>query len=75
MLDPAAVPDVRLSHVDFWSNWLTDALWWGDGLIWAPNRDSDGAPRPPMALIHPFDWSVPRAAPTTSATAHLPAPS
>ena len=56
VLDPAAVPDVRLSHVDFWSNWLTDALWWGDGLIWAPNRDSAGAPRPPMALIHPFDW-------------------
>jgi HK97 family phage portal protein len=57
VVDPAAVPDVRLSHVDFWAAWLTDALWWGDGLIWAPNRDSAGAPRPPMALIHPFDWS------------------
>jgi HK97 family phage portal protein len=57
-VDPEAIPDVRLSHVDFWSSWLTDALWWGDGLIWAPNRDSAGAPRPPMALIHPFDWEL-----------------
>ena len=56
VLDPGAVPEVRLSHVDFWASWLTDALWWGDGLIWAPNRDAAGAPRPPMALIHPFDW-------------------
>jgi HK97 family phage portal protein len=56
VLDPAAVPDVRLSHVDFWSNWLTDALWWGDGLVLASNRDSAGAPKPPMWLIHPFDW-------------------
>jgi HK97 family phage portal protein len=58
VMDPTAVPDVRLSHVDFWSSWLTDALWWGDGLIWAPNRDSAGAPKPPMALIHPFDWEL-----------------
>jgi len=58
VVDPEAVPDVRLSHVDFWSSWLTDALWWGDGLIWAPNRDTTAAPRPPMWLIHPFDWDM-----------------
>jgi HK97 family phage portal protein len=57
VVDPASVPFAPLSHVDFWSSWLTDALWWGDGLVWAPSRDSNGAPRPPMALIHPFDWS------------------
>jgi len=56
VVDPASIPDVRLSHVDFWSSYLTDALWWGDGLIWAPNRDSAGSPRAPMALVHPFDW-------------------
>jgi HK97 family phage portal protein len=58
VIDPGAVPNVRLSHVDFWSAWLTDALWWGDGLVWAPSRDSAGAPRPPMWLIHPFDFDV-----------------
>ena len=56
VVDPAAGSFVRLSHVDFWSSFLTDALWWGDGLIWAPYRDSSGAPRPPMTLVHPFDW-------------------
>jgi len=56
VIDPAAGAFVRLSHVDFWSSWLTDALWWGDGLIWAPYRDSSGGPKPPMTLVHPFDW-------------------
>jgi phage portal protein BeeE len=58
VVDPEALPDVRLSHVDFWSSWLTDALWWGDGLIWAPNRDAAGAPKPPMGLIPPDAWDI-----------------
>jgi HK97 family phage portal protein len=54
VVDPAGVAGVRLSHVDFWSNWLTDALWWGDGVIFAPTRDSDGAPKPPLWLVDPL---------------------
>ena len=56
MVDPEGMPEVRLSSVDFWASWLTDALHWGDGLISAPRRDSSGAPRPPMALVHPSQW-------------------
>jgi hypothetical protein len=41
VVDPASVPFAPLSHVDFWSSWLTDARWWGDGLIWAPSREKE----------------------------------
>lgn len=58
VVDPDASADVRLSHVDFWSNWLTDALWWGDGLIYAPARSADGSPKPPIWLLHPLDVDI-----------------
>lgn len=58
VVDPEATRDVRLSHVDFWSNWLTDALWWGDGIIYAPTRDATGAPKPPLWLVHPLDVDI-----------------
>jgi phage portal protein BeeE len=73
VVDPAAMGGmVRLSHVDFWAAWLTDALWWGDGLIWAPSRDSSGAPKPPMALVHPFSWEF-REREYWAGEQHLPA--
>lgn len=43
-----------LSGVDFWSQWITSALWYGDGYVWAPNRDATGAPLPPMYVLNPF---------------------
>lgn len=54
VIDAESSRNVRLSHVDFWSSWLTDALWWGDGIIYAPTRDAAGAPRPPLWLVDPL---------------------
>jgi HK97 family phage portal protein len=47
------LPDVRFSNVVFYSQWITSALWHGDGFIYAPVRDSAGQPVPPMWLLHP----------------------
>jgi HK97 family phage portal protein len=54
VVDPSGLLPARLSHVDFWSSWLTDALWWGDGLIYSPTRDATGAPKPPLWLVDPL---------------------
>jgi HK97 family phage portal protein len=48
-------PETRLSNVDFWGQWILNALWWGDGFVYAPTRDAFGAPKPPMWLLHPAD--------------------
>lgn len=45
--------DAQLSAVEFWSEFITSALWLGDGYAYAPLRDSYGAPRPPLWLLHP----------------------
>lgn len=45
--------DTQLSAVEFWSTWITSALWLGDGYVYAPVRDSAGAPRPPLWILHP----------------------
>jgi HK97 family phage portal protein len=58
VVDPDGARSVRLSHVDFWSSWLTDALWWGDGVIFAPTRTADGAPKPPMWLVDPLQLEL-----------------
>jgi HK97 family phage portal protein len=52
---PGETPENRLSNVDFWGQWILNALWWGDGFVYAPVRDVNGGPKPPMWLIHPFD--------------------
>ena len=49
----AAVDDVRLSAVEFWTQWLTAALWYGDGFVYVPARDSAGQPLPPLYQLHP----------------------
>jgi HK97 family phage portal protein len=54
---PRADP-VALSAVEFWANWLTAALWFGDGFVFAPNRDVDGAPKAPLYQLHPYDVTV-----------------
>jgi HK97 family phage portal protein len=45
--------DVRLSAVEFWTNWITSALWLGDGFIYCPVLDKAGQPKPPMWTLHP----------------------
>ena len=41
--------------VDFWGQWILSALWWGDGFIYVPVRDDQGAPKPPLWVLHPDD--------------------
>ena len=50
--------DVRLSAVDFWTNWLCSALWFGDGYVYCPVRDSAGAPKPPLWQLCPADVAI-----------------
>ena len=50
--------EVRLSAVEFWTNWLTAALWLGDGYVYAPVRDSSGQPKPPLWQFHPCDVQI-----------------
>lgn len=50
--------EVKLSAVEFWANWITAALWLGDGYVYVPSRDSAGQPRPPLWQLHPLDVEV-----------------
>lgn len=58
VLDPSSLDEVRLSPVEFWANWITAALWFGDGFIYVPMRDSNGAPAPPLWQLHPHDVTI-----------------
>ena len=42
-----------MSVVDFRTQWITSALWFGDGYMWVPVRDSSGQPVPPIWHLHP----------------------
>lgn len=52
------VDDARLSRVDFWAQWILSALWYGDGFCYVPMRGADGAPRPPLWILNPFDVEI-----------------
>jgi len=56
--DPNRAPDVRLSRVEFWTQWIANAFWLGDGLVYVPVRDESGQPRPPIWLVDPFDVTI-----------------
>ena len=58
VVDTSAVIDARLSRVDFWTDWIRSALWWGDGFVYVPVRDAAGAPKPPLWLLHPEDVQI-----------------
>jgi HK97 family phage portal protein len=74
--DPAlARPDLRVSAyapdgvapkpaVAFWSEVLISALHYGDAFIWVPVRDANGAPVPPLFILHPLLVEVVTAADT-----------
>lgn len=49
---------VRLSAVEFWTQWLTAALWYGDGFVYVPQRGADGQPLPPLYQLHPHKVTV-----------------
>jgi HK97 family phage portal protein len=52
------VLDVRLSAVEFWAQWITAALWLGDGYVYVPVRDAAGAPKPPIWQLHPREVTI-----------------
>ena len=56
--DSAPAVGDRWSPMDFWTQWLTSALWFGDGYVYAPLRATDGSPKPPMWVIHPLDVTL-----------------
>ena len=58
IVDPSTLLEVRLSAVEFWANWIVAALWFGDGYLYVPVRDSDGAPKPPLWQLHPYDVQI-----------------
>ena len=58
IVDPSTVDDVRLSAMEFWGQWITAALWWGDGYVYCPVRDETGAPKPPLWQLHPHDVKI-----------------
>lgn len=54
----AGLLDARWSWMDFWTQWITSAVWFGDGYVYVPNRDERGAPKPPMWILHPHDVDI-----------------
>jgi HK97 family phage portal protein len=58
VIDTAAVDEIRLSAVDFWGQLIVSALWFGDGFMGAPRRGDDGAPKPPLWVLHPADVKI-----------------
>lgn len=48
-----SLDDVRLSSVEFWTDWIRAALWLGDGYIYVPDRDSADQPKPPLYQFNP----------------------
>jgi HK97 family phage portal protein len=44
------------SAVEFYAQWITSAVWFGDGFIWAPRgRDDNMQPIPPLYILNPCD--------------------
>jgi hypothetical protein len=65
VLGTADVSQCRWSRTDFRAQWLTSALWFGDGYIYVPARDATGAPKPPLYVLHPDDVRTTRSRPRT----------
>lgn len=53
VIDAQTIVDVRLSAVEFWTQWAVAALWFGDGFVYVPSRDTNGQPKPPLYQLHP----------------------
>ena len=58
VVDPSTLWETRLSAVEFWTQWIVAALWFGDGYIYVPVRDEAGAPKPPLWQLHPYDIQI-----------------
>ena len=58
VVDGSSVADARWSRMDFWTQWLCSALWFGDGYIFVPRRDAFGQPKPPLYVLHPHHIEI-----------------
>jgi HK97 family phage portal protein len=58
VVDAESAAQVRLSAVEFWANWITAALWYGDGYIYVRDRDAQGAPKPPLWQFWPDEVRI-----------------
>ena len=54
----STVLEVRLSAVEFWASFLVSSIELGEGIIYAPVRDVEGAPLPPLFLLNPNNVEV-----------------
>lgn len=52
------VPEWRKSAVEFRASLIRSMLWFGEGIIYVPNRNIDGSPAPPVWQIHPWDVDI-----------------
>lgn len=59
----SVIPD-PLSHVEFWTQWIVSALWFGDGFAYAPMLRADSQPQVPLLILDPQRVEI---APTESA--------
>ena len=51
-------PAWQMSVVDFRTQWITSALWHGDGYMWVPVRNAAGQPVPPIWHLHPHRVAI-----------------
>jgi HK97 family phage portal protein len=50
---PEWAGETRWSAMDFWSQWILSALWFGDGFLYVPQRQRDSQPSPLLFVLHP----------------------
>jgi HK97 family phage portal protein len=53
LADSPLLNQVKLSGVELWTQWITSALWWGDGYVTAVELDSAGQLKPPLYVLNP----------------------
>lgn len=54
---PSPIPD-PLTNVEFWTQWIVAALWFGDGFAYSPTLRADGQPQAPMFVLDPQQVQV-----------------
>jgi HK97 family phage portal protein len=47
-----------LSAVEFRTQWILSALWFGDGFLYTDGLDINGQPRPPLAVLDPTQLKI-----------------
>ena len=56
-VEPVEQADL-MSVVDLRTQWITSALWFGDGYMYAQTLDADGEPMQPVTVLHPHKVKI-----------------